>query len=115
MKYCSKCGAEMVDEAIFCVKCGATTAQSGAVFGASQNSAPRTTGAVTAAKVFMILGTVLMALCTWGIGLAWCLPLTIIYFKKIERGEPIGTGFKVCSLLFVSMIAGILMLCDNNN
>ena len=110
MKYCSKCGAEMMDEAVFCVKCGCAVENS-VIF----RPASRKSGAVTAAKVFMIIGTVLMALCTYCIALAWCLPLTIIYFNKIKRGEPISTGFKVCSLLFVSMIAGILMLCDNNN
>ena len=115
MKYCSKCGAEMVDEAVFCVKCGCAVENSIVFPDAAQNTASQKSGTVTAAKVFMILGTVLMALCTYCIGLAWCLPMTIVYFNKIKRGEPIGTGFKVCSLLFVSMIAGILMLCDNNN
>ncbi len=110
MKYCSKCGAEMMDEAIFCIKCGCAVENS-VIF----SGAPRKSGAVTAAKVFMIIGTVLMALCTYCIALAWCLPLTIVYFNKTKRGEAVGTGFKICSLLFVSAIAGILMLGDNNN
>ena len=62
--------------------------------------------------VFMIIGTVFMGFSI--IPLAWCLPMTIIYNRKIKNGEVVGTGFKVCSLLFVNTIAGILMLCDNN-
>lgn len=27
----------------------------------------------------------------------------------------LGVAFKICALLFASLIAGILMLCDNNN
>ena len=114
MKYCSKCGAEMVDEAVFCVKCGCAVGSS-VIFSQRAQGGTQGHGLVMAAKVLMILGTVLMALSTFGIALAWCVPLTVVYFNKISRGEPISTGFKVCSLLFVSMIAGILMLCDNNN
>lgn len=47
------------------------------------------------------------------IPLYWCIPMTIIYFKKVKNNEPISVGFKICSLLFVSLIGGVLMLCDN--
>ena len=76
---------------------------------------PQQSGVTTAAKVFMVLGTILMALTTYLIGLAWCLPMTICYFNKVKNGQPIGTGFKICSLLFVSQIGGILMLCDKDH
>jgi len=142
MKYCSKCGAELYDDAVICVKCGCpvenniqfspqapTYAQSGTPFPPqsptyAQNTntfAPQPlcpvqkSGVTTAVKVFLILGTVLMALYTFCIGLAWCLPMTLSYFGKVKRGEPIGTGFKVCTLIFVSLVAGILMLCDNEH
>ena len=72
-------------------------------------------GVTTAAKVFMIIGAVLMAISTYLIGLAWCIPMCIYYFNSIKIGRPIGTGFKVCSLLFVSMIGGILMFCDKDH
>lgn len=71
-------------------------------------------GTTTAAKVFMIIGTVLLCLFTF-IPLAWCLPMTIHYFGKVKRGERVGTGFKVCTLLFISVIAGICMLCDKDH
>ena len=108
MKFCTHCGAELVDDAVVCTSCGRLIA--------SNPVAPKPeSGLSTAAKVLMILGTVIMAFTTYGIGLAWCIPMTVSYFKKIKNGLPISTGFKVCSLLFVSMIGGILMLCDKDH
>ena len=114
MKFCTKCGAELMDEAIICVKCGCSVESNTISHSKNQNLLPKS-GLSVAAKVFMILGTIVMALWTFCIGLAWCLPLTIIYFKKVNKGEPIGVGFKVCSLIFVSLLGGIFMLCDDNN
>ena len=113
MKYCSKCGAEIFDDAVICVKCGCAVESS--VQLKSPATSDQQSGISTAAKVFMIIGTVLMAFWTFCIGLAWCLPITISYCNKLKRGERISTGFKVCSLLFVSLIGGILMLCDNEH
>lgn len=115
MKYCTYCGAQMFDEAVLCVKCGrmvetAQTAQQG-----FSSRPAQTTDLSTIAKIFMIIGTVLMAISTFGIALAWCLPMTLSYSKKLQNREPITTAFKVCALIFVSMIGGILMLCDKNN
>jgi len=75
----------------------------------------RESGLTTAAKVLMIIGTVSTSLTWFLIPLAWCIPMTVSYFKKVKYNQPISTGFKVCSLLFVSLIGGILMLCDNEH
>ncbi len=107
MKYCTHCGAEVVDEAEICVHCGCKVEKS------QKNSESNTLG--TIAKVFMILGTIVMGCATFLIGLAWCIPMTISVCRKIDNHEPIGTGLKVCSLLFVNTIAGILLLCMNDN
>ncbi len=106
MKYCVKCGKELLDEAVFCTGCGCATEDS-VVFAKQKNG-----GYKTAAKVFMILGTVIMGF--WIIPLAWCIPMTVLYFKKLRENQPISTGFKVCSLLFVSLLGGIFMLCDKD-
>lgn len=82
-------------------------------YGYAPQPAPQPSGLSVAAKVFMIISTVVYGL--YIIPLAWCLPMTISYSKKIKNGEPVSTGFKVCTLLFVNLIADILMLCDNNN
>ena len=114
MKYCSKCGAELFDDAVVCVKCGCPVGEN-PILQLQRRPVGQTSGLVTATKILMIIGTVFMAIYTLCIGLAWCIPMTISYNNKIKRGEQISTGFKVCTLLFVNMIAGILMLCDERN
>lgn len=178
MKYCSKCGKELPDEAKFCTDCGeqcdkneeyaksrnagyanvsgnefysgnangynvggnmsGNNGYNGAYnYGSSDgygqnanlanNPGYKSSGLKTAAKVFMIIscaicGVLFLANIYLGIvaalsclvPLCWQIPMTIVYFEKLKNGERIGTGFKVCSLLFVSLVAGILMLCDND-
>lgn len=111
MKYCSKCGAELVDEAVVCTNCGCAVEGFEPANQAQENTKP--SGLQTAAKVLMIITTVLYGL--YIIPLAWCIPMTVSYCKKIKKGLPVGTGFKVCTLLFVNTIAGVLMFCDNTN
>lgn len=43
--------------------------------------------------------------------LCWTIPMTVHYWKHRD----VGTGFKVCTLIFLNTVAGILMLCDNQN
>ncbi len=107
MKYCVHCGAEIHDEAVVCVKCGRSV------------EAPKTTAVKDdtmsiVIKVFLILGCIAQG---WAIiPLAWCLPITISVFNRLKNNKPIGTGLKVCSLLFVNLIAGICLLCmDDSN
>ena len=109
MKYCTKCGNELMDEAVICPKCGCATGYQSLV---SNEPEKTPSGLKIAAKILMIVGTVCMGL--YIIPLAWCLPMTISYCNKIKRGEKISTGFKICTLLFVSLVGGILMLCDQD-
>lgn len=108
MKYCSKCGNELLDDAVICPKCGCAVEGMG-----NPEAVNNRSGLQTAAKIFMIIGCISMGWCL--IPLAWCIPMTVSYFGKVERGERASTGFKICTLLFVSLIAGILMLCDDAN
>ena len=111
MKFCPKCGTQLVDEAVVCTGCGcavAAPAEANVAVAAKPAS-----GLTTAAKILMIISTVVTGF--YLIPLAWCLPMTISYSKKIKNGEPVGTGFKICTLLFVNTIAGILMLCDKEH
>ena len=65
----------------------------------------------TAAKVFIIIGMV--------VGFWMILPLVfgILALKKLNtatsKSELVGMG--ICTLLFVNIIGGILMLCDNEH
>lgn len=108
MKYCSHCGNEVVDEAVVCPKCGCQ------VYSKETFSVSESETLTTVAKVFMILGCVSGAIC-YLIPLIWCIPMTVHYFNAIKRGEKLSTGFKICSLLFVSLVAGIVMLCDKKH
>lgn len=114
MRYCSHCGAELGDNDIFCGKCGAqvdyANPSNEVLATASRELTP--TGLQTAAKVFMILSTIFMGF--FIIPLIWCIPMTFSYCNKIKRGEKVGTGFAICALLFVNVLAGIFMLVDNN-
>ena len=135
-KYCTYCGAEVLKEAVVCPKCGCPVKFTAV---STDNAG---SGLQTAAKVFMVLGCVgfallacLMAivalsmlsiipdLCTvylilatvYLIPLIWAVPMTQHYFKFTQKKEQVSIAFKVCTLLFVNLIAGILMLCDNTN
>ena len=103
MKYCRKCGNEIMDEAVICPKCGCSTQQKSS-----------STDLKTIAFIFMIIGTVAQALLFFLFPLAWCLPMTLYYHKQIKNGQPVSVAFKVCTLLFVNTISGILMLCDKD-
>lgn len=69
-------------------------------------------GLATAAKIFLIIGCIFQG---WLLlPLAWMLPITITIFGKMKRNEPIGTGLKVCALLFVNLLGGIFLLCHQD-
>lgn len=113
MKYCRNCGAQIVDEAVVCVHCGCATGT------APYNQQPpaRTQTSSTLrliAKIFMIIGCVLSGF-YFLFPLCWTIPMTIHYCNAVKYNQPVNVGFKVCSLIFVSTVAGILMLCDTEN
>lgn len=109
MKYCAYCGNEMYDEAVVCVRCGRSVIQ------APIQPMPvkqEDDTLMIVVKIFLILGCISQG---WAIiPLAWCLPITISIFKRFKERRPIGTGLKICALLFVNLIAGICLLCMNN-
>ena len=106
MKFCQKCGREIMDEAIICPGCGCAIS-------AEKKGKGGNDGLAVASKIFLILGCVAQG---WLLlPLAWCLPITISVCNKMKDNEPIGTGLKVCSLLFVSLIGGILLLCRSDD
>ena len=142
VKYCNYCGAEVLKEAVVCPKCGCPLKANRAVVRKTGTALPTTT------KVFLVIGCVLPAIAAFVMAilsivisnmtsgleletnfgvmylimaivyllpLIWRIPMTNHYFKASAKKEPVGIGFKVCTLLFVNLIAGILMLCDTSN
>ncbi len=122
MKFCSKCGKELVDEAVVCVGCGCPVdskqqtsqqyPQSNQQFTQYVNypvkKEKKYGGLATAAKVFAIISTVISGFSL--LPLAWCLPITISFCNKVNNGEKVGLGLKICMLIFVSRLAGIFAL-----
>ena len=113
--FCSKCGAEVKDEAVICPSCGCIINEE-LLYGAMNKSSIRDNSKTNndftiAVKILMIIACIGSGF--WLIPLAWTVPMTCVYFNKVKNNQPISVGFKVCTLLFVSMIAGILMFCDN--
>lgn len=108
MSFCTKCGKEVHDEAVICVNCGCPLEK---VNKKAANGGED--GLAIAAKVFLIIGCIAQG---WLLlPLAWCLPITISVCNKMKVGEPVGMGLKVCSLLFVNLIGGILLLCRSDD
>lgn len=108
MKYCSNCGEQLNDDAVICPRCGCATGSPNPAYKTSNTSTLK-----TIALVFMILGCIAYAM--FIIPLLWTVPMTIKYNRSIKEGTSVSIGFKVCTFLFVNLIAGILMLCDNEN
>ena len=106
--YCSKCGAEILDEAVVCPKCGCLTNN----HSISELNGSESANLKTIAKVLMIFSCVAMGL--FIIPLAWTIPMTVYYSNCIKNNQHVSITFKICTLFFVNTIAGILMLCDNN-
>ncbi len=121
MKYCSHCGAQLSDDAKFCTACGQPVEPTYTSAGNTNGDArPFSTGVTsesdqagleTAAEVFMVISLVVSAFTI--IALAWNIPMTVHVFRCVKRNLHIGVGFKVCALLFCSLVGGILLLCRN--
>lgn len=46
--------------------------------------------------------------------LCWAIPMTIKILKAMKNGTVLKTGFKICTLIFVNLIVGIVLLCSND-
>jgi uncharacterized membrane protein YvbJ len=99
MKYCSKCGVQVEDDVKTCPQCGNVLIQ-------------RVRAIKIVAKVFMIVSSAISAI--FILPLAWVLPMTIHYCNAISNHQKVGIGFKICTLIFVNTVAGVLMLIDDD-
>ncbi|MBE7067947.1 MAG: hypothetical protein E7381_01455 [Clostridiales bacterium] len=143
MKFCNKCGRKNFDTATYCERCGnflrlneiVTQKQSKCSKVASifmviscvvlgicsmvleifsiilwdgLNEISNDIGVVEMKIMWIVLVVAVL------IGFIISIFATHKYIKDVKSGKKIGTGFKVCVLLFVNIIAGILMLCDED-
>ena len=107
--YCSKCGAEIMDEAVICTKCGCLVEGKRVFIKTKEQKEKDDYKLKNTADIFMILALVLR--CWLIIPLLWLIPMRVYFNKQMDNQQPISVEFKVCTLLFVSVIAGILLLC----
>ena len=112
MKYCKNCGQELPEEADFCSNCGAQCYYKVEPTHQPQSNANEGSTLKTLALVFMIIATVISGFAI--IPLCWCIPMTVRYYRYTKGEGTLSTAFKVCTLLFVSLISGILMLVDED-
>lgn len=80
-------------------------------------STSSTRGMYTAAAVLNWVTLAIVVVATFGIGIiaaAWIVPMTIVTHKA-AKGPYKHTALAVCTLLFVNIISGILMLVDDSN
>lgn len=137
MSYCRNCGSKLDEDAKYCPNCGkevestnTTCNYSGDNFSGNINNKKSWTGIKTASFIFMLVGIVftISTIVTWfisengtnfrfsfPIALIWQIPMTIYYYRCVTNKIKTSTGFKVRTLIFVSLIAGILMLCDKDD
>lgn len=66
-----------------------------------------------AAFIFMVIG--LLSTCWAIIPLAWTIPMTVVSWGIYKGTRPNTTAFGVCSLIFVSLVAGILLLISTKD
>lgn len=133
MKYCSYCGSQLTDESVICTNCGClvqiATEKKCVVFkNGSQDFFDfklrgvrrAACGVAFLSSLFcMFLGLSWLRYAAiisviYLIPLAWAIPMTVHYWKAVKNNRPVGTAFKVCTLLFINTVSGILMLCDKD-
>ena len=100
--FCVHCGKEINDKAVVCIHCGLLV----------KNEKIRSEKSFFIIKLFMLIGCIVNAILL--IPLCWCIPMTVNLFKKLENKEKCSAKFKICTLIFVSLVSGILLLCDDN-
>lgn len=57
----------------------------------------------------------LVSVCWLLIPLAWMIPMTVHTYGIYKGTKPNTTGFGVCTLLFLGVISGILLLCSKKD
>lgn len=67
-------------------------------------------------NVLTLCSVTVSGLVTFGIGLiplAWVIPMTVVCWKVYKGERPNTVAFGVCTLLFVNLVSGILLLCSS--
>ena len=136
MPYCPYCGSEVPSESKFCPSCGknlgelnnseestsnfdndssSSKSRFSNSYSTNKDSSSGKSDLKMVAFVLCVITCVVYAVTIVGLfGLIWCLPMTLKINKANKENEPLSTGFKVCVLLFVNTLAGVLLLVDKD-
>ncbi len=109
--YCRFCGSLIDDDAKFCPVCGKCVDENIVKeVELTKEVFDNSSGIVIAAKVFIILGSIfgLFTIIAPIIGI-----LTFLEVDKVETKDEL-TVYAVLTLIFCSLIGGILLLCSKN-
>ena len=68
-------------------------------------------------RTLRLIAFIWNVLCTVGCGillipLAWMIPMTVHSYGIYKGTKPNTVGFDVCTLIFIGLISGILLLCS---
>lgn len=70
---------------------------------------------IDAVQLAEIVKTVVIVCAVFGlIPLCWRLPMSKKILKAMKNGTTLSTGFKICTLIFVNVILGIVLLCQKD-
>lgn len=111
--YCKTCGYSVNDDDSYCPNCGTPLKSSYSRDTARSDydgETRRTLG--TIALVFAIISCVAFGFALFP--LAWMIPMTVYMSRKLNAREPMSIAFKVCTLIFLNTVSGILLLCMND-
>ena len=124
MKYCKKCGNSLFSSAQICPYCGTkvgTSVHGYNYLNSNENkdnnkvaNSNRTNNDLRAGIKFFLVLSCIARVCLI-IPIIWVIPMTSYYFRKTRCNERVSFGYKICCILFVSVIAGCLMLCETND
>ena len=112
---CPNCGKKINDNDTICSFCGtefvtkANSATFNSIAATSKGGGSKYSSLI---KTYMVLGTILRII--FFIPLFWTIPMTIYAFRHLDMEEKIPKSFKICTLLFTSIVAGIIMLLDKD-
>ena len=71
--------------------------------------------AIDSVQLAEIVKTVAIVGAVFGlIPLCWRLPMSKKILKAMKNGTTLTTGFKICTLIFVNVILGIVLLCQKD-
>ena len=106
--YCPKCGCKMDEGNRNCPNCDYV--QENKIQDISIEKNQIWSSRQTTIKVLLIISCIICAFAI--IPLIWQIPMTCSYCDKIKRGEKVGYGFIICTILFCNTLGGILMFGD---